>query len=678
MNHVFRIAACLLFALVFTIDYADAQLPDGSIAPDFTATDINGVEHNLYDLLDEGKKVILQFSATWCGPCWGYHTSGVFSELYDVYGPNGTDELRIFFLESDDTTTDDDLNGTGTATQGDWVTGTPYPIIDNAGSIFDEYAGAYYPTIYTVCPNRVLTESGQVSAEEHAAIFQANSCAAASVANDPTLMAVTGEAIFCPGDPQDVSVLLMNLGLENLTFATLGVYAGGELLQSTFWTGNLETYAIEEVTIPDVYFPASTEYTVEIIEAIDSNLDNNTASGSVQESVESAMLIHVEIMVDNWPQETGWSITDDMGNVVESVSEGEINGAAGDVFEWWITLPTTGCHMFEITDAYGDGIYGEQWGSINGYCEVTSWYDTDNLASVIYSYDGSYEFESDQAGLSASNLPFTVEGCMDEMACNFNPAAEEDNGSCTYPGCMDPGAVNYAPEAGCEDECIYMEFTCDFIGSEGWAELSSGGYPEYQQAMHGVEWAGEWVLHVAGSVVEPASGVTYPIHHFEWNAMDGMPDWVSESDFELGDVGPNEQRCISASGVPTAPGLHNLTLSGEMFVSIFGQPFSTGDYTFEVDLDVLANPNPIAGCTYPLASNYLSYATLDDGGCLFPGCTDPEAGNFSPIANVDDGSCGDGCATEPAAGCSTDNNGDGVVNVSDLLALLGEFGNECE
>ena len=123
---------------------------------------------------------------------------------------------------------------------------------------------------------------------------------------------VTSATVFCPGEPQDVSVQLMNLGLENLTFATLGVYAGGELLQSTFWTGNLETYAIEEVIIPDVYFPGSTEYTVEIIEAIDSNLDNNTASGAVQESVESAMLVQVEIMVDNWPQEIGWSIADDM------------------------------------------------------------------------------------------------------------------------------------------------------------------------------------------------------------------------------------------------------------------------------------------------------------------------------------------------------------------------------
>ena len=66
---------------------AFAQLPDGSIAPDFTATDINGVEHNLYSYLDSGYQVILDFSATWCGPCWSYHTSGVFSDLIAAYGP---------------------------------------------------------------------------------------------------------------------------------------------------------------------------------------------------------------------------------------------------------------------------------------------------------------------------------------------------------------------------------------------------------------------------------------------------------------------------------------------------------------------------------------------------------------------------------------------------------------
>ena len=59
MKHIYAALTALL--LTFS---AAAQLPDGSIAPDFTATDLNGVEHNLYSLLDEGKKVIIDFSAT--------------------------------------------------------------------------------------------------------------------------------------------------------------------------------------------------------------------------------------------------------------------------------------------------------------------------------------------------------------------------------------------------------------------------------------------------------------------------------------------------------------------------------------------------------------------------------------------------------------------------------------
>ena len=52
MKHLYT----ALLALFISFSAA-AQLPDGSIAPDFTAEDINGVEHNLYSLLDQGKKV---------------------------------------------------------------------------------------------------------------------------------------------------------------------------------------------------------------------------------------------------------------------------------------------------------------------------------------------------------------------------------------------------------------------------------------------------------------------------------------------------------------------------------------------------------------------------------------------------------------------------------------------
>jgi hypothetical protein len=74
-------------------------------------------------------------------------------------------------IEGDGTTTTEDLNGTGDNTTGDWVTGTLYPIIDS-DEITGTYAINYWPTMYTVCSDGTIQESGQVTADEHIAIAQ--------------------------------------------------------------------------------------------------------------------------------------------------------------------------------------------------------------------------------------------------------------------------------------------------------------------------------------------------------------------------------------------------------------------------------------------------------------------------------------------------------------------------
>ena len=78
----------------------------------------------------------------------------------------------MFLIESDDSNSLDDLYGTGSATQGDYVTGTAYPIIDNGQEIFADYGGAYYPYIVTICPNGAWQESGQSSYVDHVAILE--------------------------------------------------------------------------------------------------------------------------------------------------------------------------------------------------------------------------------------------------------------------------------------------------------------------------------------------------------------------------------------------------------------------------------------------------------------------------------------------------------------------------
>lgn len=51
-----------------------------------------------------------------------------------------------------------------------------------------------------------------------------------------------------------------------------------------------------------------------------------------------------------------------------------------------------------------------------------------------------------------------IAGCTDPAACNYNVLATQDNGTCTFPGCQDPTACNYNPTAGCSDgSCTYLD-----------------------------------------------------------------------------------------------------------------------------------------------------------------------------------------------------------------------------
>jgi hypothetical protein len=194
------------------IPLAVGQLPNGSVAPNWTMADLNGTSHTLYNYLNDQKVVFLDFSATWCGPCWNYHNSNAFKNLHNQYGPPGSNDVVVFMIEGDGSTNTACLygpQGCVGGTQGNWVQGTPYPIIDNASQT-GAYSIAYYPTIYGVCPDKKIYEVGQVGTSglwNFAVGCSAPSITSASVTN-----------IGCYGNTTGAIQLNQNGGIAPFTY----------------------------------------------------------------------------------------------------------------------------------------------------------------------------------------------------------------------------------------------------------------------------------------------------------------------------------------------------------------------------------------------------------------------------------------------------------------------------
>lgn len=158
----------LIFFGVLLALNGSSQLDDGSTAPNFTLDDLDGVTHELYDYLDDGKGAIIDFSATWCGFCWNYHNSGTLDDVWDMYGPDGSDEIIMFFIEADPGTSEPCIYGSSGCSGGsigDWTAGVEYPIINpnasDASDINSDYEIIFYPTIYAIGPNYKAYEVGQ-------------------------------------------------------------------------------------------------------------------------------------------------------------------------------------------------------------------------------------------------------------------------------------------------------------------------------------------------------------------------------------------------------------------------------------------------------------------------------------------------------------------------------------
>jgi hypothetical protein len=134
----------------------------------------------------------------------------------------------VFFIEGQAGTMAE-LNG-GSGSQGDWVAGTPYPIIctdpasgfGNSTSIANDYQTPYWPTIYQVCPDRTITLIGQAQG----LYSLVTNCLPPPSANDDARSFMNSSpSSGCSSIEPEISI--QNYGLNSLTEVVIEVSLNG-------------------------------------------------------------------------------------------------------------------------------------------------------------------------------------------------------------------------------------------------------------------------------------------------------------------------------------------------------------------------------------------------------------------------------------------------------------------
>ena len=127
----------------------------------------------------------------------------------------------------------------------------------------------------------------------------------------------------------------------------------------------------------------------------------------------------------SWDTEISWSIVEEGDAIIANGTTGSVEICIGD-----------GCYTFEMNDSYGDGWNGAIY-------TITSTVSGDLIDS------GDLDSATSGDGMNFGTNTFCIEGgepdvpgCTDATACNFNPDATVDNGTCTY------GVAAYVDEDG--------------------------------------------------------------------------------------------------------------------------------------------------------------------------------------------------------------------------------------
>jgi hypothetical protein len=392
--------------------------------------------------------------------------------------------------------------------------------------------------------------------------------------------------------------------------------------------------------------------------------DNGTCN--VSECPEGEAFVSMELTLDNWPNETGFTLVDlAVGQFYEQVLPGQFNFGdqlATYTYDFCVSL---GFELI-LTDTYGDGLNGSATGGVaDGGVVITACNDSVvwELEDIAFAEGGGTVAYSGAVFVDPCPVDPPVVGCMDDDYVEYNPDATEPGDCITLHtwGCMDTTAFNYDADATISDlnsPCV-TTITLEDDAGDGWGNSHVGikqgdlkwiltvGPGEFSQSWDLVLDSDEEVdvyYFEIGSPQQPPQETEFQTLHNSITITNEAGDTLMiEGNNPFFD---NGQGALQPFSNPEWNVYHFTPYCGTSCVPyIYGcLDVDAQNYNEEANTDD-ESCYYAAGCTQ---AGYLEYYTqgyeadFDDGSCevlaVF-GCTDPEALNYNEEANVDNESC---------------------------------------
>ena len=440
-------------------------------------------------------------------------------------------------------------------------------------------------------------------------------------------------------------IRIRNNGALTLTSLDITYSIDGVTEGTTSWTGSLDYSATAELTLADIA-PADGNHTFSFtVSNPNGSADQNTANDTASSDFfmnSSGSGVTITVGGGSWDSEIGWSL--DLNGTVYA------SGGAGTTTE---CIPN-GCYTLNMTDSYGDGWNGATYTLTDDAGNVLATGDLDTAQNGDGTTTGS---DIVQIGVASCGL-----GCTDATACNYDPAATLDDGSCNFDcnGCTDPTACNYDATATQDDGSCAVNDDCGVCGGDnstcgGCTDPAACNYDPAAVIDDGSCIVGGEDLTVTILTDNYPGETTWTVTDAEGIVVASGGPYASAATEYV------QQVCVDA-------GCYTFTIN-DSFGDGICCAYGTGAYTLTSNGAVLASGGEFAatiseniclgegfGCTDPTACNYDPNALTDDGSCetiSCAGCTDPAACNYDAAATIDDGSC---LALDECGVCGGDNS----------------------